>query len=447
VPAAAALDSLRLYRGELSDYHQQRIAKGDLPNTLLEREVPLMTWANGVGDAGIVRSVSSQPQAPLAAGAAYTWAFVGQGPLLSFSVGREQAIDWRRLWPLPGAGFWNYAAYCRDLEAPLGDAGSGSMDGAVNSTPLDLIFEPGARHIQLQRGLGLSDVGQADCVHLQITDDPLPELLVPPLVAARGILDPAPLQTQSTAPILPLTCDDSWQPLRPGCIRVLDDRITIAAPPAASLWLLASASGDLRFHGVVEGAFTVKGFTPGQQLTLDFAAFLADGQRHQGRLTVTMAAAQSHVVINELLANPLGMEPAQEWLELYNDGGSVVDLEGWTVGDGTSQTSLPAVTLSPGEYLIVTSEQHDGAGDDVAFAERTQVVRLPTLGSNGFSNSGEEVRLLSRTGQLQSRFAARAASTGGVSLARVAPEAPDDDTASFAVHGEPGASPGAMNTF
>ena len=27
-----------------------------------------------------------------------------------------------------------------------------------------------------------------------------------------------------------------------------------------------------------------------------------------------------HVVINEVLANPVGGEPAQEWVELYNDG-------------------------------------------------------------------------------------------------------------------------------
>lgn len=447
LPTAATLDSLRLYRGELSEYHQQRIAKGDLPNTLLEREVPVMTWPSAVSDAGAVQAVSSQAQVPLDTGAVYTWAFVGQGPLLSFSVGSEQSIDWRRVWPLPEAGFWGYAAYCRETDAVAADAGPHALDravsDAVSDAPLALIFEPGARSVPVQRGLGLSDIGQADCVHLQIADDPLPELLVPPVVAAGRSFDPAPLQSKPVAAVLPVTCEGEWQQLGPGCIRVLDDRITIAAPPSPSLWLLAV--GELRFHGVVQGAFAVRGFAPGQQETLQFATLLSDGQRYQGRTTLTMAAAQPHVVINELLANPLGTEPAQEWLELYNDGASVVALEGWTVGDGTGQSLLPAVELSPGEYLIVTSEQYGAAGDDVEFAEGAKVARVPTLGSNGFSNAGEEVRLLSRTGQLQSRFAARSASSAGVSIARVTPEAPDDDLDSFAPHGEPGASPGTAN--
>ena len=40
------------------------------------------------------------------------------------------------------------------------------------------------------------------------------------------------------------------------------------------------------------------------------------------------------VLINEVLPNPAGAEPATEFIELYNAGGSQVDLTGWKLGDG-----------------------------------------------------------------------------------------------------------------
>ncbi|HEX2880224.1 MAG TPA: lamin tail domain-containing protein, partial [Polyangiaceae bacterium] len=152
-------------------------------------------------------------------------------------------------------------------------------------------------------------------------------------------------------------------------------------------------------------------------------------------------------IINEVLANPQGAEPAQEWVELYNDGTGASELGDWTLSDGTGQSVLPAVVLRPGEYLIVTSEQYVPGGEDVPFAEGVVVVRVSSLGANGLGNSGEALQLISASGQVQSRFVARAASTGGVSIARVTPAAPDGAEASFARHGEPGASPGAPNIF
>lgn len=443
LPIGTPLESLRLYQGELSEYHQQRITKADLPNTLLEREVAVMTWPDTVEDAGGVQQVLSQAQLPLDPGASYSWALLGQGPLLSFAVGQKQPIRWRRLWPAPGAGFWGYAAYCHESEGNMlgHDAGIPSVSAAA----LEMVFEPGSHRVTAQRGLGVLDVAQDECLHLQIADDPLPELLVPPVTVAGALLDPAPLQTKLGEPVLPVICEEGWQQLGPGCVRVEDDRITVGSPPAPALWVLHTA--ELRFHAVAQGAFTVRGFAPGQQQDLDFVAFLSDGQRHQGRVRVTMDSPRSHVIINEVLANPLGAEPAQEWLELYNDGSAAVELSGWVLSDGVGESVLPAQLLGAGEYLVITSEQYVSGGEDVSFAEGAIIVRVPSLGANGLSNSGEEVQLVSASGQVQSRFAARGTSTGGVSVARVTPEAPDGIETSFAMHGDPGASPGTANTF
>jgi hypothetical protein len=439
LPPDVAPEALRLYRGELSEYHQQRIAKAELPNTLLEREVPVMTWSDQAvaSDAGTAQAVLSQAQGPLEPGERYSWALVGQGPLLSFQVGDAQPIGWRRLWPTEDSGFWGYAAYCKDPD----DSSFGFEEGEAS----DWVFEPGAHRVRPQRGLGLAGIAEDRCLHLEVDDDPLPQLLVPPVMVAGSPLDPSPLTTKQSDPVLPVSCDAGGQALGPGCVYVQDDRVTVISPSSPSLWLLSA--GELQRDAVAQGAFTVRGFTAGQATDLEFAVFLADGQRHRGQVRITTAPSRSHVVINEVLANPLGSEPGQEWLELYNDGSDVVDLQGWRVSDGTGESELPAATLNSGQYALVTSEQYLAGGSDVQFADETLVLRVATLGSNGLSNSGEEVRLLSVSGELQSRFPAHTASKGGVSIARVSPEAADDAEASFAPHGDPGASPGAANTF
>jgi len=433
----AARSRLRLYRGELSDYHLRRIVSEDVPGTLLEREVEIISWGNGEPDGGAIAmanggmSVSAQASAPLEVQQVYTWALIGQGALLAFQVSGENSLGLQRLWPRPEAGFWGYAAYCATAELEIGDQ--------------ELVLEPGSEHVALQRGLGLGET--AGCWHFELEQADLPALLIPPLKVGDQFLDPAPLVTHATQPVLPASCDTSWQPLGPGCVAIADDRFTVQPPHSDSLWLL-SISHFTSHQLVVEGApFTVKGLVADREHTLDFVAFLADGQRYRGHALLTTQPLQPHVVINEVLSNPLGSEPAQEWIELYNDGSNDVNLAGWAVTDGTGDSGLPAYSLTRGEYLIITSESFMAGGPDVAIADGVSVLRLPTLGSNGLSNSGEELRLISASGQLASRFPARAASTAGVSIARIAPDAPDDAPQSFVPHAAPGASPGAKNAL
>ncbi len=46
---AADPATLRLFRDELSDYHVGRLRAGELPSTLLEREVPMLAWGDEEG--------------------------------------------------------------------------------------------------------------------------------------------------------------------------------------------------------------------------------------------------------------------------------------------------------------------------------------------------------------------------------------------------------------
>ena len=107
-------------------------------------------------------------------------------------------------------------------------------------------------------------------------------------------------------------------------------------------------------------------------------------------------AALPPVAITEVLANPLGTEPAQEWVELRNLGGAEVSLDGLGIADSRSADLLPAAVLGPGEYaLVVTSAYDPEGGADPRPRAGTQLLRVDgRIGADGLSNGGEVTRLL-----------------------------------------------------
>src|SRR5262249_60547990 len=80
-------------------------------------------------------------------------------------------------------------------------------------------------------------------------------------------------------------------------------------------------------------------------------------------IEVLTGKAGPHVILNEVLANPLGAEPAEEWVEVVNDGTAPVDLTGFSLELSEGPTLLPAATLKPGPFALVvagTFETNDG---------------------------------------------------------------------------------------
>jgi hypothetical protein len=107
-------------------------------------------------------------------------------------------------------------------------------------------------------------------------------------------------------------------------------------------------------------------------------------------------AALPPLAITEVLANPLGPEPAQEWVELRNLGTEPVPLDGLGLADSRSADPLPAATLEPGAYALVVTSAYDPAnGADPPPRAGTQLLRVDgRLGADGLSNGGEVARLL-----------------------------------------------------
>jgi hypothetical protein len=159
----------------------------------------------------------------------------------------------------------------------------------------------------------------------------------------------------------------------------------------------------------------------------------------------TTLGPMPHVILNEAQANPLGPEPAQEWVELVNDGSVAANLGGYVLADIGGTTTLPDALLPPGGYALIVNETFVEDDElDPPPAPGTLLLRVAKLGLNGLSNSGEPLKLIDTEGQVVSRFPATPKPKAGRSVSRVKPDAPDGIAASFA-DSEP--TPGILNVL
>lgn len=86
---------------------------------------------------------------------------------------------------------------------------------------------------------------------------------------------------------------------------------------------------------------------------------MSPGLRADGRLW----PGTPRVVINELLPNPEGTDLGQEYVELINTGTGRVDLDGWRLGDLSSDARhvFEGLSLAPGEAVVIFDRgDHEG---------------------------------------------------------------------------------------
>jgi hypothetical protein len=124
---------------------------------------------------------------------------------------------------------------------------------------------------------------------------------------------------------------------------------------------------------------------------------------------IDAAPPEQRVAISEVLANPAGPEPAQEFVELVNLAPHAVDLAGWSLDqgdDGIAANLLPAASLAPGQYAVVVGSKYSLAAiADPAPAPGALVVRVKgTLGGGGLLNSGAPIVLRDASGWLVSSY-------------------------------------------
>lgn len=97
------------------------------------------------------------------------------------------------------------------------------------------------------------------------------------------------------------------------------------------------------------------------------------------------------IIITEIFADPLpsiGL-PEVEFVEILNRGIDIINLNGWTLSDGSSTMKVTNVDITPGEYLIITS--------DPSFF----VYNIKSIGSSDFpslNNSDDDLILVDPLG-------------------------------------------------
>jgi hypothetical protein len=152
------------------------------------------------------------------------------------------------------------------------------------------------------------------------------------------------------------------------------------------------------------------------------------------------------LAVTEVMANPPGSEPAQEWVEIANLGDVAVDLANWRLEDEGGGADLPAGTrLPPGAVaLLVPDAFVPGAGGDVFPNAAARLVRVGrSLGTSGLRNSGEAVFLVGPAGAVVSSYPnVLGAAADGVSVERRPAIGPEEDLSAWVFSGDDGPSPG-----
>ena len=436
LPEPATSSDALLVQGTLSASQLRDIAKGKVSNTVAERQVKTLFWV----DPDDSHLLVAAPLTRLASGETYTLATVSPHASVAFVVADEGPPLLRRTWPLPldAAASPHFAIYCGDR--PLGLA------------PRPLQANPGRVEGTVRQGIGSDRVEVPHCLRWDAAGAEAGDglrLLPPALELDDGqivALDPVPLLGSGIAPGLdPVLCSDAEVSFGPACLSIDDDRVLVRPPYWGSLWALEAADASL-VHIAFEGTrFLLRPLPPATTVTIRAAAVDAAGRLIEIEQKVETLAARAHLVVNEVMATPLGPEPAQEWIELYNDGLAPAELGGLELDVNGTKTVLPEATLAPGAYALVVSEAFVvGEGSDPPPASGTLLVRVPKLGKQGLSNEGPTITLRTADGVTLSRFPSLKPKKG-VSVIRVRPDALDELPSSFALDPLGSSSPGSAN--
>lgn len=408
-----------LLRGELSDYHDRAVRRGELSSALLERAVPLRFWRDN-GECLL------QPLVWLEPGTSYTLALTGHGRVRTMRATETTMERASRFFP--------------PADAPL--VGGTVLCGArFEELPSRISLAPGT--VEASVAPGAFGAARPDCVTL-VAEDALTEAAVAPPVLGGVLLEPGSFTPERELGLNAPPCTGG-QLVAGACLEVEDDRAFVTAL-GDTLWLLEQPSQvQLPVPAFQRGAL-LRGLIPETELTLVGRIVSNAGHAAPLHVTVRTEPLRRHLVLNEVLANALGPEPESEWIEVVNDSEQAVQLSDVWLEDGAGRIRLPAERLAPREIVLLVTTSSGESSLDVAAVPGTRRLQLPSLGQRGLANSGELLQLVGPEGVL-SRFPMLPAPHAGRSLARRALDTADDDPQGFGEHAPPGASPGASNAL
>jgi beta-lactamase superfamily II metal-dependent hydrolase len=194
-------------------------------------------------------------------------------------------------------------------------------------------------------------------------------------VSANGAVSQGP--DERSAAGLPLTFDleESGPPdVTPPVISDVHSE-NVAATTADIVWTTDEPADSLVKYGTSPGSYpntesdsalainhrvTLTGLSP--TTTYYYIVESTDASNNTSTsseysFTTTSGGGGANVVFSEIYYDTIGTDSKEEWIELYNNATSTVDISGWTITDnnGTGATyTIPAgQTMAPGSYFTI----------------------------------------------------------------------------------------------
>ena len=419
---------VRLIQGDVSAQALTQLASGQPSDSLEKRSLPVQLWPIESGDWWVVPTKALRPDT------IYTIAIPTPAWTYSFVTRKHEPLPLLELvWPLESDGADEAAVWCLTRDS-LHESRALSVHSSLRS--------------QIQPGTGKSHWGP-HCVHRVASTSqqaPAPPLLIDEDGVPVARLEPKPRgQTERNQEVEPLGCKDGEQPVGPGCLTVLDDRLLLQGPAQPLLWTIRT-HGRLAVRPLPEnGVAMVKGLLADSVQSVQIWLKSPNGSESSVAINVRSTPARAHVVLSEVLANPHGPEPAQEWIELYNDGSRGTSLKGWRLRDSGAQTVLPDAWLAAGQYALLVREDFEpNAVFDPPPAPETNLIRLARLGKNGLSNAGEPLELTQSDGRRASMIPQPIKTKPGRSVVRRAGDHADEEPGTYVLSTK-APTPGAPN--
>ncbi len=244
-------------------------------------------------------------------------------------------------------------------------------------------------------------------------------------------------------------CAIDEQPFELGCALISDRSIVlrIAASEPFELTLQSDAMTRTALAPAAELELHVDGLEPGEERTFELALRDSTGNVLNHTVVLRTHSDLASLSITEVRADPLGPEPYQELVELWNFGDAPIELQGMTLSDEASDLGtavMPAARIDPGVRILLVPDAFDITDThDVPVPPGTPLVRLGrALGSSGLANRGEALFLRDARGLRLSAAPASPSPMPGVCLQRVGEDARDGSPAAFALDPEQRCTPG-----
>jgi hypothetical protein len=234
-----------------------------------------------------------------------------------------------------------------------------------------------------------------------------------------------------------------------GCA-LADDRsltLRVGADGPLRLWLVTDSASDHAVAPRGEAVLRLERLAPGAAYDAVLRAVDLAGRERAVSLSFETEADLPVVAITEVRADPLGPEPAQEYVEIANLWGRSVDLAGFALSDRADREGdvvARSIDLPPlGRALLVADAFDPVHPDDEPVPGGVPLVRLGTsLAGGGLTNAGEPLYLRDAEGRRLSAAPPLAPPRAGTCIVRTASDPRRGDAAAFAPDAEGGCTPG-----